>query len=45
MHVELDCAALDTTTHIRSVKKILREQYGIGHSTIEVEYGDCADHE
>lgn len=44
MHVELENTATEPTEHIRSVKTVLREQYGIGHSTIEVEYGDCADH-
>ncbi len=43
MHVELEDPAGGPTERIRSIKSILKEHYGIGHSTIEVEYGDCAD--
>jgi hypothetical protein len=28
---------------VRLVKEVLRDEYGIGHSTIEVETDDCAD--
>ena len=43
MHVSLD-PGVDNPTHtIRQVKAILRESYGIGHSTIEIEIDDCAD--
>ncbi len=45
MHVNLDDAADGPTSRIRAIKALLREEYGIGHSTIEVEYGDCADKE
>ncbi|MDJ0907966.1 MAG: cation diffusion facilitator family transporter [Woeseiaceae bacterium] len=43
MHVHLDEEARDPTSMIREIKKLLKSEYGIGHSTIEVEYGDCAD--
>ena len=43
MHVELEDPAGGSTERIRSIKSILEKEYGIGHSTIEVEYGDCAD--
>jgi hypothetical protein len=29
---------------VRAVKAALKEDYGIGHSTIEIETDDCADH-
>jgi Co/Zn/Cd efflux system component len=29
---------------VRDVKRYLREEYGIGHSTIEVDVDGCADH-
>ncbi len=44
MHVVLDESAADVTAVVRSVKQILRAEFGINHSTIEVEKGDCADH-
>jgi cobalt-zinc-cadmium efflux system protein len=44
MHVSLDCDPLPTTPVIREIKRVLREEYGIKHSTIEVEADDCADH-
>lgn len=43
MHVELDDALANSTGTIRSVKKVLREEFGISHSTIEVETSECAD--
>jgi len=44
MHVVLKEQGPDNTGTIRAIKKILSADYGIEHSTIEVESGDCADH-
>ena len=44
MHVCVKTAPSDPTDVIRRVKTQLREEYGIGHSTIEIEIDDCADH-
>jgi len=44
MHVVLEESVADGTAVVRSVKQILRAKFGINHSTIEVEKGDCADH-
>jgi cobalt-zinc-cadmium efflux system protein len=44
MHVVLDESVADVTFVVRSVKQILRAEFGINHSTIEVETDDCADH-
>jgi cobalt-zinc-cadmium efflux system protein len=44
MHVRLRDAEDNPTNVVRQVKAVLREGYGIGHSTIEVETSDCADH-
>ena len=43
MHVALQEIQADATATIRSVKALLRDEYGISHSTIEVECDDCAD--
>lgn len=43
MHVTLNEDHGDTTAVVREIKSILRQTYGIGHSTVEVETGDCAD--
>lgn len=44
MHMSL-CEPVDSQSEvIRSVKSFLRKEYGIGHSTIEVEVDGCADH-
>jgi cobalt-zinc-cadmium efflux system protein len=43
MHVQLGSTVEDPTALIRDVKAVLKEHYGIGHSTIEVEIDDCAD--
>ncbi len=43
MHVNLTEDGQDPTASVRQVKSLLESEYGIGHSTIEVEYGDCAD--
>jgi len=43
MHVVLDPRVGDPTETIRSVKQVLAQDYGIEHSTIEVETDACAD--
>ena len=44
MHLRVNAAAAHQGELVRQVKAILKESYGIGHSTIEVETADCADH-
>ena len=44
MHVSLRDAPPPSTPVVREIKRVLREEYGINHSTIEVEFDDCADH-
>lgn len=44
MHVALEGPASDPTDTIRAVKKVLASDYGIDHTTIEVERDACADH-
>ncbi len=44
MHVQVSSTPENPTDIIRCVKTILRDEYGIGHSTIEIETDDCADH-
>ena len=44
MHVALKDSPPDATAVVRRVKGILREDFGINHSTIEIETEDCADH-
>jgi len=44
MHVCVNIEPTDPTDIIRRVKAQLRKEYGIGHSTIELEMEDCADH-
>jgi cobalt-zinc-cadmium efflux system protein len=44
MHVVLAEATSDPTSIVRDVKRSLKEQFAIAHSTIEIEYQDCADH-
>ena len=44
MHVCINTEPTDPTDIIRRVKAQLREEYSIGHSTIELEMDDCADH-
>lgn len=44
MHVRVDADPAQTTDVIRDVKAVLREEYGIDHSTIEIEREICADH-
>jgi len=44
MHVRLTSSPGNPTDCIRRIKSILQSEYGIGHSTIEIETDDCADH-
>ena len=44
MHVRVRDEPANPTDVIRRVKVLMREEYGIGHSTIEIETDDCADH-
>ena len=44
MHVRLAMSVENPTSVIRRVKALLSDDYGIGHSTIETEFDDCADH-
>jgi len=43
MHVALNEIQADATATIKSIKELLKKEYGINHSTIEVECDDCAD--
>jgi len=43
MHVALKGNPPDATAVVRRVKGVLREDFGINHSTIEIETDDCAD--
>lgn len=44
MHVVLEGDCSDTGEVVRQIKEILAGEYGVRHSTIEVEIGRCADH-
>jgi len=44
MHVTIAPDVADLTSVVRRVKATLEDDYGIGHSTIEIETADCADH-
>jgi len=44
MHVRLTTTPANPTACIRKIKNVLQADYGIGHSTIEIETDDCADH-
>jgi len=44
MHVRVAREGPNPTAIVRRVKATLKEDYGIGHSTIEIETADCADH-
>lgn len=44
MHVRLQGAPQNPTECIRHIKDVLRSEYGIGHTTVEIETEDCADH-
>ena len=43
MHLQLAENAPSQSAVVRGVKEYLRDEYGIGHSTIEVEIDGCAD--
>ncbi len=43
MHVKLVVEPQNPTEIVRRVKQLLRENYGIDHSTIEIETDDCSD--
>jgi len=44
MHVQINIEPENPTDCIRRVKNLLREEYAIGHSTVEIETDVCADH-
>ena len=44
MHVTLADSTDSQSAVLRAVKDYLREEYGIGHSTIEVDVDGCSDH-
>ena len=44
MHVTLNGPVDSQSDVVRKIKEILQEDYGVGHSTIEVELDGCADH-
>ena len=44
MHVRLVGAPDNPTECIRHIKEVLKTEYGIGHTTVEIETEDCADH-
>lgn len=43
MHIVLPEAVEKSTPVVRRVKEVLQTEFAIDHSTIEAEYGDCAD--
>lgn len=43
MHVSLDDSAAEPTRLIPGVKAVVKREYGIDHSTIEIELDNCAD--
>ncbi|MGI9235586.1 MAG: cation diffusion facilitator family transporter [Woeseiaceae bacterium] len=45
MHVSLGEPVDSQSDVIRTVKSVLQKEYGIGHSTIEVDVDGCADHQ
>ena len=44
MHVQVELSPENPTTLIRQIKALMKDEYGIGHTTIELETEDCADH-
>ncbi len=44
MHVTVNASVGSQSELVRRIKDILKQQYGVGHSTIEVELDGCADH-
>lgn len=43
MHVSLRGEFRDATAVVRQVKRVLQTEFGVRHSTIEVEFADCSD--
>jgi Co/Zn/Cd efflux system component len=43
MHIRIAPGVVNPTSIVRRVKATLQDDYGIGHSTIEIETEDCAD--
>jgi cobalt-zinc-cadmium efflux system protein len=43
MHICISAGPGDPTTVVRNVKRVLLQEFGIDHSTIEVEHELCAD--
>ena len=44
MHVTVSEPVASQSAVIRDVKRLLQQEYGVGHSTIEIEVDGCADH-
>ena len=44
MHVTVSEPVASQSAVIRDVKSLLQQEYGVGHSTIEIEIDGCADH-
>ena len=44
MHITLHEEATSQSEVVRAIKQYLKDEYGIGHSTIEVDVDGCADH-
>jgi Co/Zn/Cd efflux system component len=44
MHMTLSDGATSQSDIVREVKQFLHHEYGIGHSTIEVDVDGCSDH-
>ena len=44
MHVTVGEPVVSQSAVIRDVKNVLQQEYGVGHSTIEIEIDGCADH-
>lgn len=45
MHVTVGQPVASQSDVVRDVKAVLQREYGIGHSTIEIEVDGCADHQ
>ncbi|HUD95994.1 MAG TPA: cation diffusion facilitator family transporter [Woeseiaceae bacterium] len=43
MHVSLNGDIRDATIVVRKIKQVLQAEFGVRHSTIEIELDDCAD--
>ena len=43
MHMSLAGSVVSQSDVLRRVKALLKEEYGIGHCTIEVEHDGCAE--